>query len=74
MTKYIISAIIITLFMLADIYIFAVCGEVIGFAMVALEAVAMARLKYELREFNKEGRYPSYFYTLAYLFNYACFI
>lgn len=55
MTKYIISAIIITLFLLADIYIFAVCGEVIGFAMVALEAVAMARLKYELREFNKEG-------------------
>ena len=55
MTKYIISAIIITLLLLTDIYIFAVCGEAVGFAMVALEAVAMARLRYELREFNKEG-------------------
>ena len=55
MIKYIVSAVIITLFLLADIYIFAVCDEVICFAMVALEAVAMARLRYELREFNKEG-------------------
>ena len=46
MIKYIVSAVIITLFLLADIYIFAVCGEVIGFAMVALEAVAVVRLKY----------------------------
>lgn len=55
MIKYIVSAVVITLFLLADIYIFAVCGETVGFAMVALEAVAMARLKYELREFNKKG-------------------
>lgn len=55
MIKYIISAVVITLFLLADIYIFAICGEVVGFAMVALEAVAVARLRYELREFNKEG-------------------
>ena len=27
MIKYIISAVVITLFLLADIYIFAVCGE-----------------------------------------------
>ena len=51
MIKYIVSAVIITLFLLADIYIFAVCG----FAMVALETVAVVRLRYELREFNKEG-------------------
>ena len=55
MIKYIVSAVIITLFLLADIYIFAFCGEVIGFAMVALETVAVVRLRYELREFNKEG-------------------
>ena len=55
MIKYIISAVVITLFLLAGIYIFAVCGEVIGFAMVALETVAVVRLRYELREFNKEG-------------------
>ena len=55
MIKYIVSAVIITLFLLADIYIFAVCGEVIGLAMVALETVAVGRLRYELREFNKEG-------------------
>ena len=55
MIKYIISAVVTTLFLLADIYIFAVCGEVIGFAMVALETVAVVRLRYELREFNKEG-------------------
>ena len=55
MIKYIISAVVITLFLMADIYIFAVCGEVIGFAMVALETVAVVRLRYELREFNKEG-------------------
>lgn len=55
MIKYIISAVIITLFLIADIYIFAVCGEVIGFAMVILEGVAMARLKYELRGQEKEG-------------------
>lgn len=55
MIKYIVSAVIITLFLLADIYIFAVCGEVIGFAMVVLETVAVVRLRYELREFNKEG-------------------
>ena len=55
MIKYIVSAVIITLFLLADIHIFSVCGEVIGFAMVALETVAVVRLRYELREFNKEG-------------------
>ena len=55
MIKYLMSAGVITLFLLADIYIFAVCGEVIGFAMVALETVAVVRLRYELREFNKEG-------------------
>ena len=55
MIKYIVSAVIITLFLLADIYIFAVCGETVGFAMVALETVAVVRLRYELREFNKEG-------------------
>lgn len=55
MIKYIISAVIITLFLIADIYIFMACGEVIGFAMVILEGVAMARLKYELRGQEKEG-------------------
>lgn len=55
MIKYIVSAVVITLFLLADIYIFAVCGEAIGFAMVALEAVTVVRLRYELRKFNKEG-------------------
>lgn len=55
MIKYIVSAVVITLFLLADIYIFAVCGETVGFAMVVLEAVAVVRLRYELREFNKEG-------------------
>ena len=38
MIKYIVSAVVITLFLLADIYIFAVCGELIGFAMVAHHA------------------------------------
>ena len=78
MIKYIISAVVITLFLLADIYIFAVCGEVIGFAMVALETVAVVRLRYELREFNKEGCLPSifihrfiYLITPLYLFEYA---
>ena len=55
MINYIVSAEVITLFLLADIYIFAVCGEAVGFAMVVLEAVAAVRLRYELREFNKEG-------------------
>ena len=55
MIKYIIYAVIIALVLLADIHVFIVCGEVIGFAMVALETVAVVRLRYELREFNKEG-------------------
>lgn len=55
MIKYIVYAVIITLFLLADIHIFAVCGEVVGLAMVAFEAVTVVRLRYELREFNKEG-------------------
>ena len=43
MIKYIVSAVIITLFLLADIYIFAVCGEVIGFAMVVLYILDICR-------------------------------
>lgn len=55
MTKYIVSAIIITLFLIADIYIFVCCGIAIGLAMVVLEGVAIARLVYELRGQNNEG-------------------
>ena len=55
MIKYIIFAVIIALVVLADIHVFIVCGEVVGLVMVAFEAVVMARLEYELREFNKEG-------------------
>ena len=55
MIKYIISAVIIAMVLLADIHVFIVCGEVVGLVMIAFEAVVMARLEYELREFNKEG-------------------
>lgn len=55
MIKYIVSAVIAILFFIADVYIFMACGGAIGLAMVILEGVAMARLKYELRGQEKEG-------------------